>query len=101
MNPGFAFQNAKSVYYNGTNKGIAVSSWRRKHEAQSNTAQVQYQTSSTLVWPTGKISIKNANGATYQFQSLRSDGHDGQFRHHDEVARLRRANLSLFRDDAL
>jgi hypothetical protein len=72
MNPGYAFQDTKSVAYlsSGTYKSIADVVLSPNPTTGTNTAQIQYPQSSTLVWPTGKISVKNANGATYQFQSV-------------------------------
>lgn len=70
LTPGAAFASTQGVYYNGTNKGIADVVLSPNPTTGTNTAQIQYPQSSTLVWPTGKMSIKNANGATYQFSSL-------------------------------
>jgi hypothetical protein len=69
MNTGAAFANVASVYYNGTLKGIADVVTTVSPTTQTNVASI-VNPGVGLVWPTGKLTVKNVNTASYQFSSL-------------------------------
>lgn len=69
MNPGGAFGSVQSVYYGGTNKGIA-DVVQNYSSATNSYSTVLSNPGAGMIWKTGKATVKNVNAASYQFLSL-------------------------------
>lgn len=70
LNSGANFRNIKSVYYNGTFKGIADVVLQKDATTNSNIAVLQSPQDSSLLFKTGLESIKNTNNAIYNYRSI-------------------------------
>lgn len=70
MNTGKNFKNARALYYNGTNKGIA--DIVLDYDVSSNTtiAKLNDIGSDALVFNSGFESVKNSNNATYVYRTI-------------------------------
>lgn len=70
MNPGKNFRDTRSVYYNGTNKGIADIVLQQDPTSGANVAVIQYPKNDTLIFTTGTNSLRNTNNATYTYRTV-------------------------------
>jgi hypothetical protein len=70
MNSGKNFRNVKSVYYNGTNKGIADVVLQLDATTVSNVALIQFPQNDTLIFPTGTESLRNTNNTVYTYRTI-------------------------------
>jgi len=71
MNPGANFANVKSIYYNGTHKGIADIVLQSSQIANgASVAVLQNNNLDQLLFDAGVESLKNANTITYAYRTL-------------------------------
>lgn len=69
MNAGANFGSVRSIYYNGTNKGIADAVLGSDSNG-NQVCQLNQTLPSSLVWQTPYASIKNVNAASYAYSAL-------------------------------
>lgn len=70
MNTGANFRNVRSIYYNGTNKGIADVILQLDATTAVNIAAIQDSKSDQLVFPTNVVSIRNTNNTIYVYRTI-------------------------------
>lgn len=70
MNQGANFKNVKSVFYNGTNKGIGDVILQLDSTTLANISVLQSVENNQLVFPTGLESLKNSNAANYIYRTI-------------------------------
>lgn len=70
MSSGKAFRNVKSVYYNGTNKGIADVVLSYDATTSSNVCALVNAGESTLIFNAGVNSLKGTNNVIYNYRTL-------------------------------
>lgn len=70
LNAGANFRNVKSVYYNGTFKGIADVVLQYDPTTNTNIAVLNDPINNSLVFKTGLESIKNSNNSIYLYRTL-------------------------------
>ena len=70
MNAGANFKNVKSVFYNGTNKGIADVVLELDPTTAANIAMLKNAQNDTLIFKTGVESIRNTNNTTYDYRTI-------------------------------
>ncbi len=63
-------RNAKSVYYNGTYKGIADINLELDATTATNVAVIQSNKNNRLLFFAGVESLKNANNTTYKYRTI-------------------------------
>lgn len=70
MNSGKNFRDVRSIYYNGTNKGIADAILEPDATTGANIAVLRNAVNDTLVFKTGAESIRNTNAASYVYRTI-------------------------------
>lgn len=70
MNKGKNFQNVKSIYYNGTNKGIADVVLDVNPTSGANIAVIQGAKNNSLIFNAGVESLKNSNNTNYVYRTI-------------------------------
>lgn len=70
MNSGKNFKDVKSVYYNGTNKGVADVQLTLDGTTGANIALIEGVGTDTLLFSTGVYSLKNANNNYYTYRTI-------------------------------
>lgn len=70
MNPGKNFNLSKSVYYNGTNKGIADIILKNNPTSGENVAVLEGTTNDKLIFSAGVESLKNSNNTNYVYRTI-------------------------------
>ncbi len=70
MNAGMNFRNVKSVYYNGTYKGIADVVLQVNPTSLANEAFIQESNTDAMVFYSGVDSLKNANNIIYSYRTI-------------------------------
>lgn len=70
MLTGKNFRDTRSIYYNGTNKGIADIVTELDATLNANTCKLQGANNSTLVFYSGVESLKNANNVEYVYRTI-------------------------------
>lgn len=74
MNAGKNFSDVRSIFYNGTNKGIADVVLTLDATSGANIAQLFDSNLSGTIFPVGTSAIKNANNITYIYRTLVQSG---------------------------
>lgn len=69
MSMGKNFRNVKSVFYDGTNKGVADVVLEQDPTTEANVAILKESGNTGLLFPSGALSLKNANNATYRYRT--------------------------------
>lgn len=69
-NTGQNIKNTKSIYYNGTYKGIADAILELDATTNTNICKLKETSTSGLVFGSGLESIKNSNNTTYTYRTL-------------------------------
>lgn len=70
MLPGYNFKNVKSVYYNGTYKGIADVVLDLDATTSTQIATIQTNKNHRLLFFAGVESLKNANNTSYKYRTI-------------------------------
>lgn len=70
MNLGKNFRDVKSVYYDGTNKGIADVITKLDAAVGTNIAFIEETSNSTLLFPSGIYSVKSSANSTYNYRTI-------------------------------
>lgn len=70
MNAGFNIKSVKSVYYNGTYKGIADTVLEIDGTTGNSIAVIQSNKNDHLLFNAGVESLKNANNTTYRYRTI-------------------------------
>jgi hypothetical protein len=70
MTPGKKFTDVRSIYYNGTNKGIADVITATNPTTRLQEAQVQFANASSLVFPTQYLTVKSVANTAYIYRTL-------------------------------
>ena len=70
MNRGYNVKNIKSIYYNGTYKGIADVVLELDATTSTNIAKLQSIQNDHLLFFAGVESLKNANNTTYRYRTI-------------------------------
>lgn len=70
MNAGLNFKNVRSVYYNGTNKGVADIILATDPSSGTNIATVYDNNLSAMTFYSGADALKNANNVSYIYRTI-------------------------------
>lgn len=70
MNTGKNFRDVKSVYYNGTNKGIADLVLTLDGTLNTNIATMEGIGKDSLIFPSGVYSLKSSSNNTYTYRTI-------------------------------
>lgn len=70
MNTGKNFRDVKSVFYNGTNKGIADLILQPNLTLGKNVATIESTSNNGLLFPSGVESLKSSSNNTYSYRTI-------------------------------